>query len=145
MEAIKVGRAEAAGVSKIQQIPKIVVIDDDRDFRELIERAGHSRGIAVTTFDSLLEMGSFARLREFDVAIVDFHLNSFSGLEVAEYVDVFFKNIPIVMVSASDLDEQLDHWPDCVREFVSKSAGIYSILDSAVAAIRPSPLGGLEP
>ncbi len=108
---------------------KLLVIDDDETFCKIVGAAGRSRGFETRCYSSLVDMGSFARIKEFDVAIIDYYLGSMRGDEIAEYVDTFFRDIPVLIVSAKDFEtDQMAKWPDSVRRFVSKSAGADAII-----------------
>ena len=92
--------------SSFHNFPKkgILVIDDDPIFRDLIRTVGQALKLPVTTVASLEEMPSFAALKDYDIAIIDFKLERFCGIEIAEYVDVFFKNLPVLIISSENLD-----------------------------------------
>ena len=120
---------------------KLLVIDDDATFCKIIAAAGKSRGFDSRCYGSLVDMGSFARIKEFDIAIIDYYLGSMHGDEIAEYVDTFFRNVPVLIVSARNFDkDQVAKWPDSVRRFVSKSSGADNIIASAREVLDRSRL-----
>lgn len=107
----------------------ILVIDDDPCFRDLIRTVGQALKLPVTTVASLEEMSSFAALKDYDIAVIDFNLESFCGIEIAEYIEVFFKELPVLIVSGENLDPTpVTRWPSCIKKFVHKSFGPYAIL-----------------
>lgn len=107
----------------------ILVIDDDPCFRDLIRTVGQALRLPVTTVASLEEMSSFAALKDYDIAVIDFNLESFCGIEIAEYVEVFFKDLPVLIISGENLDPTpMTRWPACIKKFVHKSFGPYAIL-----------------
>ena len=107
----------------------ILVIDDDPCFRDLIRTVGQALKLPVTTVASLEEMSSFAALKDYDIAVIDFNLEGFCGVEIAEYVEVFFKELPVLIVSGENLDPTpVTRWPACIKKFVHKSFGPYAIL-----------------
>jgi len=111
----------------------ILVIDDDPTFRDLIRTVGQALKLPVTTIASLEEMPSFAALKDYDIAIIDFNLERFCGIEIAEYVDVFFKSLPVLMISGENLDPTpTTRWPSCIKKFVHKSFGPYAILQRSM-------------
>jgi DNA-binding response OmpR family regulator len=117
--------------SRFHNFPKkgILVIDDDPTFRDLIRTVGQALKLPVTTVASLEEMPSFAALKDYDIAIIDFNLESFCGIEIAEYVDVFFKSLPVLIISSENLDPAAaNRWPSCIKKFVHKSFGPFAIL-----------------
>ena len=67
------------------------------------------------------------------MVVLDYYLESFKGSEIAEYVDVFFSHLPVVVISGSDISPQEQQaWPVCIRRFIKKTAGPRAILDGAL-------------
>lgn len=116
---------------------KLVIFDDDVCFGALITAKARAEGFDPRFFTSLVDMGSFARIKDFDVAIVDFYLGTIRGDEIAEYVDTFFDQVPVIMVSSEDMgDTKISRWPASVRRFVPKSAGPGRIIQAAEQVLR---------
>ncbi len=125
-----------AGKVGLIQKKGILLIDDDELFRALFKGVADSMGIPVTCHSSLAEMHSFAALKDFDVAVFDYYLESFRGPEIAEYVDVFFRELPVILISGNEIDGDAQRvWPSCIRRFVAKSSGPYSIIERALDSI----------
>ena len=112
---------------------KILVIDDDPAFGKIVKALAEARGIGCDWAPSLESLGRVGKLSGYDGAILDYFLEKFTGAEIAEYVDVFFADIPVVIVSSRpDIHAQRRNWPKCVRQFVDKASGARSILDQAL-------------
>ncbi len=120
----------------------LLLIDDDEFFCALFKMVGESLGIPVQTYGSLSDMQSFAELRNYDVAVLDYYLESFRGPEIAEYIDIFFTELPVVLISGGelkDLDQKL--WPACIRRFVPKADGAHTIIKRSLEAMKKSLAG----
>lgn len=119
----------------MNQYLRMLIIDDDTIFGSMLKKAAEQRGYDVFYAPSLMDMGSFAKIRDFDVVVTDYFLDALRGDEIAQYADVFFEGgIPIVMVSAHDFDVMVrEKWPQAVKSFVPKSKGISAILDTVAA------------
>ncbi len=117
---------------------KVVIFDDDSNFGTLLTTKARAAGFEPSYFTSLVDMGSFARIKNYDLAIVDFYMDTIRGDEIAEYVDTFFKDIPVIIVSGEDFSqsEKMKQWPDTVRAFVPKTDGIDRILTTAKAVLQ---------
>lgn len=114
----------------------ILLIDDDELFRSLFKTIAESLGVPVTCHASLAEMHSFAALKDFDVAVLDYYLESFRGPEIAEYVDVFFRELPVILISGGEIDGETQRvWPSCIRRFVNKASGPFAIIERALDAV----------
>ncbi len=106
-------------------VPRILLIDDDDVFRELMVAAGRSYPYIVDAYPSLAALGSFARIGGYDLAIIDYHLPDLTGSEIAEYIEIFFKDTPVILISADSqqpLECSKQHL--CIRSFVHKGIGI---------------------
>jgi len=122
-----------------QQFKKkgILLIEDDLAYGALMTAAAKAENVPLTVFASLADMGSFARMGEFDVAIFDYALDNVNGVEMSEYVTAFFSEVPVILISAYRLDQVKEkRWPASVRRFISKDMGVRSILSAAVAELR---------
>ena len=116
---------------------KMVIFDDDVCFGALITAKARSSGFEPRFFTSLADIGTFARIKDFDVAIIDFYLGTVRGDEIAEYVDTFFDGIPVIIVSSEDLREsRIRQWPASVRQFVPKSEGPHRIIEAAKSVLQ---------
>ena len=83
-------------------------------------------------------MGPFARIKDYDLAIIDVYMDSIRGDELAEYLDMFVVQVPVILVSGKDfnLEHQATEWPSSVRAFIHKSEGPYQILATARAVLQ---------
>ena len=112
---------------------RVVLIDDDRAFCKIMEAFALSRGVSLDCFTSLLEMGSVGRLSDYSVAVIDYDLGPINGIEIAEYLPIFFSGMPMVLISGRHREQSKDvPWPSSIRRFVHKDAGPDAILDAAV-------------
>jgi DNA-binding response OmpR family regulator len=111
---------------------KLVIFDDDVCFGALLSAKARAMGFDPRYFTSLVDLGSFARIKTFDLAIVDYYLGSIQGDEIAEYVDTFFAQVPVIIVSSEDFRAtRSQKWPASVRQFVPKAEGPTKILEAA--------------
>ncbi len=116
----------------------ILLIDDDPWFRAIFRVVCEARGIPISTVASLSDMPSVAALKDYDLVIADYFLESFTGAEIAEYVDAFFSQVPVVIVSGSQMPASThSSWPTSIRGFMTKSQGAHTILDFALQIISP--------
>lgn len=123
--------------SAVRGPDKLLIVDDDVCFGALMSAVAKSRGFAPHFFTSLIDMGSFARIREFDVAIIDYYLGTLRGDEIAEYVDTFFSDVPVIIVSSENLAETRSvKWPASVRKFIPKSDGPGRIVEAAATIVK---------
>lgn len=117
---------------------KLVVVDDDPVFGALLMKKAKHEGFDAKFYLSLMDMGSFARIKEYDLAIIDFYMEQIRGDEIAEYVDTFFRDVPVIIVSGEDFtgSDRKKKWPQTVRAFVPKADGVDKILKTAKAVLQ---------
>lgn len=113
----------------------IVLIDDCLEFRHIMEAWAQVVSVNLKSFASLADMYSFAHLKNYDLAIIDFHLKSFCGIEIAEYVDVFFADLPVVLISGDSLVRK-ENWPTCIKGFIEKKDGPRAILQKSLQILE---------
>lgn len=119
--------------------PKLVLIDDDPIFLNLMEFAAEKAGFDVEAYSSLGELGHLGSIKKFDLAIVDYQLEQMTGVEIAEYFSAFFADIPLILVSATPEDSfDMTHWPKSITRFVSKHEGFKEVLNAARSACNMS-------
>lgn len=124
--------SSGGGTPSQKRLDQLLIIDDDICFGALMSALAPKYGFEPRFFPSLVDMGSFARIKDFDIAIIDYYLGHLRGDEIAEYVDTFFENMPVIIVSAeASLGVREKTWPESVRSFVPKTAGIDYIADIA--------------
>lgn len=119
-----------------QDIPKrkFVLIDDDPSYTVIMKRVAEMEGIELDTFQSLSELGFIGMLGKYDVAIVDYDLGRMTGVEIGNYLDKLFSDIPMIMVS--ELERSSEGWPHIVKKFLLKSDGYKFVLQQALALIE---------
>jgi len=113
--------------------PRILVVDDDPSFGRILAQYARLGGVALAFFRSFDEVrGKLSRWR-FDAAVVDSDLGEATGLDVARYLERFLLDVPVLLVSQSDLTvPPKEEWPASVREFLFKNVGHRAILDAVV-------------
>lgn len=113
----------------------LVLVDDDPHFSELFKKVAELQGVKVACFSSLLEMSSFAHLKDYDAAVLDYQLDNLRGTEIAEYVDAFFPNLPVFLISSNEAAARSKSWPASIRSFYSKTKGIGEIIKGVTEEI----------
>jgi signal transduction histidine kinase/DNA-binding response OmpR family regulator len=94
-------------MAAVKRISSILVVDDERDFVELISSMLESESFVVSKATSGLEGIEFASKQKPDLLLLDLMLPDISGFEVVEFLkmDENTKDIPIIIVTAMDLTE----------------------------------------
>jgi DNA-binding response OmpR family regulator len=81
--------------------PRIIIVDDDRDTRELLAMALDSEGFEVTSAANGLRLISSLQLRRPHLILLDVNMSWIDGFELCKAVkkNESFRDIPVVFVS----------------------------------------------
>lgn len=116
------------------RLPRVLLIDDDPVFRNLMAEIARVRDVHLDAYESLMDLGSVGLIGDYTVAIVDYCLEDMTGIEIGQYLQAFFAKTPMVLVSTLDRSAILEsNWPAPIAKFINKSAGCEAILLSALA------------
>jgi len=86
--------------------PLVSVVEDDRFFRESMERLIRSFGYRVEAFPSAADFLASARLAETACLIADVHMPAMTGIELYRHLIGAGHTIPTILVTAypNDVD-----------------------------------------
>lgn len=115
---------------------RVIILDDDPVYLNLFTVIAGTLGFSVKGYKSLAEMTSFAYLNRYELVFVDYHLESFKGTEIAEYVDVFFPKLPVFLVSSDrDIQREKD-LPVSIKKVFLKTDRPSDILRDALKTVE---------
>ncbi|GIW40266.1 MAG: hypothetical protein KatS3mg076_0843 [Candidatus Binatia bacterium] len=101
----------------------ILVVDDDRDAREIIARMLESQGYTCVLAEDGPACLDLARREAIDVIVLDVMMPGMDGLEVCArlYADSELRKIPVILLTAKDdLDTRKRGMELGVSEFLTK-------------------------
>ena len=99
---------------------KVIIVDDDRDTRELLRAALEMRGFMVSQAQSGLRLISYLHVDRPDVIVLDVMMSWIDGFELCRAIkrNPEFQSIPVVFISGrSD--------PEDVRQGLACGAAAY--------------------
>ena len=108
---------------------KILLVDDDLSFCKLMKKIALCHDFRLDYFHSFIELSSLSRIKNYDVAILDYVLKGPNGFEIAQYVDHFYENFPIFLISGRSMSSEIE-LPTSVRRFIPKERGTEFIIQS---------------
>lgn len=118
------------------ELPKILLLDDDPVFRNLMVNLGAERQLDVEAYESLQEIDRFPNNLPYAGAILDYHLAETELPDLLVGIDSFFKEIPTLLVSADEKAKQALRSNPSLRGFVPKSQGGLRILEALKGLIK---------
>ena len=102
--------------------PRIIIVDDDRETRELLQAALEQRGYEVVQAQSGLRLISYLHVDRPDLILLDVVMSWIDGLELCRAIkrNPEFENIPVCFISGRSE-------PADVREGLSCGAAAYFV------------------
>ncbi|HZH13128.1 response regulator [Archangium gephyra] len=81
--------------------PKVTIVDDDRDTRELLSFALESEGFEVNAAANGLRLISSLQLKRPDIILMDVNMSWIDGFELCKAVkkNEQFRDIPVIFIS----------------------------------------------
>jgi DNA-binding response OmpR family regulator len=86
-------------------VVNILVIDDDRAIRLMVERGLHAVGFDVRSASTAEEGLDMVRRSPPDVALVDVYLPEMNGLELYRKLRALDRKLPIIFITADNSSE----------------------------------------
>lgn len=100
-----------------------IIMDDDKDFCNLVKKIAKERGIEFKDFQTGEHFISIIEKEEPDFVLLDIELPNTSGLQLLEMLraDVRFRGLPVIMISSHTDNESLEKaYELSVEDFIQK-------------------------
>ena len=103
------------------QNPVALIVDDERDIRDLLSTALSRMGLDVVSAESIQQAKTLLREGHVDLCLTDMRLGDGSGIELIGYVSEHYRNMPIAMITAyGDVQSAVNALKAGAYDFVSK-------------------------
>ena len=126
---------------------EIWVVDDDRSFRFVLEKALARAGLGVRTFENGDAALAALRSRRPDALFCDVRMPGTDGFGVLARLAEYHPEVPVIMMTAySDLDSTVSAYREGAFEFLAKPLDIdevVSVAERAVASARGAGAAGM--
>ncbi|AXK38887.1 sigma-54-dependent transcriptional regulator [Crenobacter cavernae] len=83
-----------------KRLPRVLVIDDEPDLRELVELTLIKMGLEVTTAGCVADAKQSLAEHDFDLALTDMRLSDGEGLEVVRHIVDAGLDVPVAVITA---------------------------------------------
>ncbi|MFZ9347150.1 MAG: sigma-54-dependent transcriptional regulator [Arenimonas sp.] len=103
------------------QNPVALIVDDERDIRDLLSTALSRMGLDVVSAESIQQAKTLLSEGHFDLCLTDMRLGDGSGIELIGFVSEHYRNMPIAMITAyGDVPSAVNALKAGAYDFVSK-------------------------
>ncbi|MDP8255492.1 MAG: response regulator [Candidatus Alcyoniella australis] len=111
--------------------PKIMVVDDDRTVRDLLQRELAKHGLDVFTVANGLKLVSVLKVNKPDLILLDIMMSWIDGFELCKIVKGVseFQHIPVIFISHRNLPEDVEFGYACgASDYISKPFEINDLI-----------------
>src|SRR6185312_3510998 len=116
--------------------PRVLIVDDDPPFCDLLRLGLAGEGYAATSRTSAEAALTTLSTNEFDVIVTDLNMPRMGGIEFCRRISVERPNVRVVVVTGSkDMDSAVAALRAGAHDFVTKSLGIDEIREALVRAV----------
>lgn len=122
-------------------IPRILVVDDEADLRDLFEITLIKMGLDVDTADSIASARLKLRNAEYAMVITDMRLPDGLGMELVHEIAGKHKNTPVAVVTAfGSADNAVAALKAGAFDYISKPVSLHQLRTLVTSALRQSAL-----
>lgn len=121
---------------------KVLVIEDNNDMREALERFLSSNGFAVSAYDSTEDGIDAVDEIDFDIGLIDINLPGKSGFSMIEYIRNSGNTMPLVAMTARDgLQDKLNGFDLGLTDYIVKPFELRELLARMQVHLRAQKNG----
>ncbi|MBV8634937.1 MAG: sigma-54-dependent Fis family transcriptional regulator [Burkholderiaceae bacterium] len=119
--------------------PRILVVDDEPDLRELLEITLVKMGLDVDSAASLEEARRLLAAREFALVLTDMRLTDGQGIDLVREIAANHKNLPVAVLTAfGSADNAVAALKAGAFDYLSKPVGLDQLRTMVQSALRIS-------
>ncbi len=84
----------------MSSVPRVLVVDDEADLRELLELTLVGMGLDVDCAANVTQAKQYLSLHSYGLCLTDMRLPDGNGLELVEHLNEKFQNLPVAVLTA---------------------------------------------
>ena len=124
--------------------PRILIVDDEADLRELLEITLVRMGLDVDSAESLTVARRYLTEREYALVLTDMRLPDGLGIELVQEIAALYKNTPVAVITAfGSADNAVIALKAGAFDYLSKPVGLEQLRAMVQSALRTSAAGAV--
>ena len=119
----------------------VLLVDDDDSIRWVLNETLDDLGLSVTQTNAADEALQILKKQSFDLIISDVRMPGTSGMELLNYCQENFPNIPVIIMTAhSDLDSAVNAYTKGAFEYLPKPFDLDEVSEIVARALKPKTI-----
>lgn len=116
---------------------RILIVDDEPDIRELLEITLGRMSLATSSAKDLASARHLLSTEDFNLCLTDMRLPDGDGIELVEYIQKEYKQMPVAVITAHGTTESaIKALKSGAFDFVSKPVDLQKLRDMVNSALR---------
>ena len=110
---------------------KILILDDDTTYCKVIAREATRQKVETIVCHNVSDFLLAALDGEYDIAIIDYNLDTLQGDIVAKAIE----DKPVLIMSHDDVGVR-SHWPETVQGFIPKTTPVHQVIAKTLQSTK---------
>ena len=120
---------------------KVLLVDDEIDFLEVMSQRMTARGLEITTAESAVQAISIIKKKTFDAVVMDFQMPGMNGMEALKIIKNNKPEMQVILLTAyATIEKTVEVIKAGAMDLLEKPADIDALIDKIKKAKRDKEL-----